>query len=102
MKKRLFDCDKWKDPWYRKLPPIFKLFWNYLLDNCECWGEWKPDSELTSFLLGTEIDLQEALKNFNTSDKQRVQVFPNGNWFLLDFNYFQYGELSESCNAHKP
>lgn len=78
-----------------------KLVWKYILDNCECWGEWKPDEELVNFFIGEQVDLTSCLKEFN-SGKDRVIVLTNGNWFVKDFPSFQYGELSETCNAHKP
>lgn len=102
MKKRLLDCDCWKDPWFRKLPPKYKLFWFYVLTNCECWAEWKPDFELATYLIGDEISEKEALSVINAA-KERVEILSNGNWFITGFNFFQYGdELSDKCNAHKP
>lgn len=102
MKKRLFDCDCWKDPWFRKLKPEHKLFWVFLLTNCECWGEWKPDAELASFFMGKKIVLREYLRKINNNGKKRIEILENGNWFITGFIFFQYGELSYKCNAHKP
>src|SRR3990167_10770292 len=41
MARRLTDTEKWKDDWFINLPLIEKMFWIYLLDNCDHAGIWK-------------------------------------------------------------
>ena len=46
MAKRFYDSMKFDDPWYRKLTPKHKCFWEYLLCKCTHSGIWKPDFEM--------------------------------------------------------
>lgn len=94
------DIDKWKDPWYRKLPCKGKCLWEYILSICDNAGVWKPDIELASFFIGEHLDYEEALKLINEG-KERVKVLENGDWLILDFISFQYKELSPASAPHK-
>jgi len=97
MGKRFTEISKWtNNTWYRNLPPLYKLFWNYLCDMCDNVGVWYEDIAQASFHIGEEIDKDKALKLFNG----RVILFPNKKddeikWFLKEFCDFQYGELKE-------
>jgi hypothetical protein len=99
MAKRLTDSDKWKDAWYRKLPPVTKLFWLYLCDECDCAGVWKVDLELASFHIGATINAEESLATFG----ERVSVIPGGErWFIRKFVVFQYGpEFKPTSTVHQ-
>ncbi len=97
--KRFTDTDKWKDPWFRKLSVDYKNLWQYITDNCDNAGVWKPDFELASFCIGQSIEHEEALDLFN-QDKERIKVLDNGKWYITDFISFQCGELKEKCKPH--
>lgn len=97
MAKRFTDSRKWRDPFFRKLPTHLKLFWIYLLDECNHAGMWKVDFEMASFCIGIEIAEQEAVSAFNG----RIKVIDSETWFVPKFIDFQYGKLSEDSKPHK-
>lgn len=95
-KKRFTDTCKWMKPWFRNLTAHQKLFWSYLLDNCDHAGIWDVDLGLASFFIGVEID-DEFLTPFA---KQITQVNDGKQWFIRDFVEFQYGELKPTNKLH--
>ncbi|MBI3589933.1 MAG: hypothetical protein HY094_00970 [Candidatus Melainabacteria bacterium] len=97
--KRFTDTAKWQDPWFRKLPVEYKNLWQYITDTCDNSGVWKPDFELLSFCIGEHLEYEEALKVLN-QDKERIKVLENGNWYIVGFISFQYGELKEQSKPH--
>lgn len=100
MKKRFTDCDKWDDPWFRKLSPINKVIIDFLQNKCDQAGFWKIDKELCAVYVGAEFDATEFLKAVNY-EKERIRVHDE-HWQLLGFIEFQNKNLSKDCNAHKP
>lgn len=98
MAKRFTDTEKWSRPWVRNLPPKYKLFWVYILDNCDKIGIWYADFGLASYLIGDMIDEKEALILF---DKQITQIGKGERWFIRDFVSFQYGKIRKDCAVHK-
>lgn len=97
--KRFTDTEKWKDSWFRKLPSEYKNLWQYITDNCDNAGIWKPDFELASFFIGQTIESTTAINLFN-ENKKRIKVLENSKWYITDFISFQYGELTEKCKPH--
>ena len=97
MKKRFTDCDKWRDPWFRRLSARAKLAWQWLLDNCDAAGVIDADWELASFQIGEEVS-ESILSELG----DRIAVLPSGKLFIEKFVLFQCGALSRSCKAHKP
>jgi len=95
--KRFTDTGKWKKKWIRELNPDMKLFWFYLLDNCDHAGIWEVDIDLASFQVGVKLDEARILKVFN----RKIVPFKDGKWFVPKFIEYQYGELNENVNAHK-
>lgn len=96
MAKRFTDTAKWKDTWFQDLPAKYKLFWIYILDECDQAGVYKPNLRLASFQIGEpfeEIEVKRILGN-------RIEVLENGYWFVRKFISFQYGELSENSKPH--
>jgi len=97
MAKRFTDTDKWKKPFVKSLKGTYKLFWLYLLDDCDHAGIWQVDVDVAQIRIGDEIDLYQALKLFG----DKVTVFNNGEkWFIPDFIEFQYGDLNPQNRAH--
>ena len=96
MAKRFTETLKWKKKWIRELGPEMKLFWFYLLDNCDHAGIWEVDIELAAFQIGIELDESEILNTFN----RKIVPFKPGKWFVPKFIVYQYGELNESNRAH--
>lgn len=103
MSKRFTDTDKYKKQFMRGLPAPYKLFWDYLLCECDYAGVWIVDMEIAQVCLGKDVhvDKDNALKLFNTG-KARIYPFDDGKkWFILEFVQFQYGKLSEKNLAHR-
>lgn len=98
MGKRFTDSEKWRDRWFRKLAPEFKLAWLYLLDACDHAGVIELDEELANFMIGTSIDWAE----FVTATDGRVIEIGRGRLLVCRFIEFQYGEISRNCKAHNP
>lgn len=100
MSKRFTDTMKWRDAWFRKLSPETKLFWIYILDNCDIAGFWKVDIELAEFCIGKKIDIESTLTAINEG-KERIAKKEPDRWQVINFIRFQYGELSEDSPAHR-
>jgi hypothetical protein len=97
MPKRFTDTDKWKKPFIRGLQGAYKLFWLYLLDDCDHAGIWQVDFDVAQIRTGEKLDEKKAIELLG----DRVEVFDNGSkWFLKDFIFFQYGELNEKNRLH--
>jgi len=91
MAKRFTDSRKFQDPWYRKLPPNYKLLWDYLLCTCNHAGIWKIDLEMASFCIGAgDYDLAECL----TKLKERIIPIGEEKWFIPKYITFQYGDIN--------
>lgn len=102
MANRFYDSLKFDDPWYRRLTPLQKCFWEYLLCKCNQAGIWKPDFDMASFCIGSTINETEMIPLFN----ERIKILNNGDWFITKFVLFQQKirdlkELNPDNNAHK-
>ena len=101
MAKRFTDTDKWKKQFIKGLPLEYKMFWLYILDECNHAGIWHVEFDLVQLRLGITLSEKKALGLFN-ANCARVVVFDNGNkWFVPGFIEFQYGKLGEKNKAHK-
>lgn len=97
MAKRLSDSTKWNRQFLRKMKSAYKLFWLYLLDECDHAGIWIVDFEVARLKLGEKIDEKGAIENFG----DRFIIFDdNSKWFIPDFISFQYGNLAENNRVH--
>ena len=96
MAKRFRDTGSWKKKWIRELNPEMKLFWFYLLDNCDHAGIWEVDIELASFQMDVELDEASILEAFN----RKIIPFKTDKWFVPKFIVYQYGELNENNRVH--
>jgi len=98
MSKRLTDTDIWEKLWYRKLSPLNKLIWKYLLDSCNFVGIWEVDFEAMQFYMNTKITPNKIDKEIT----KRIHVLDNSKrWFIPSFVGFQYGKLSDNNRVHK-
>jgi len=102
MAKRFVDTGRFFDPWYRSLAPNLKVFWEFVISNCDIAGVWKMDFDLVRFILGaTAFQPETALPMFNEG-KDRIIEFGGGKyWYVADFISFQYGTLSADCRPHR-
>lgn len=111
MAKRLSDSEKWSDPWFRKLPAYIKLFWLFILDNCDHAGIYQPDFDhffylskvkpeniVTDDLIHDEAAIEQAIMEFLN---ERIQKLENGKWFIPKFLDFQYGTLNEKIAVQR-
>lgn len=99
MPKRMTDTDKWKKPFIKSLSPEYKLFWLYLLDDCDHAGIWHADFEVAELRLGLKLSQTKAEGLFS----EKVVLLDNGTkWFIPDFISFQYGELTEKNKMYRP
>jgi hypothetical protein len=95
--KRFTDIHKWRKTWFRKAALHVKMAWSYLCDNCDLAGFWDPDFEVANFQIGFEVNWIEVRATLG----DRIQVLPDGKWWITDFIEFQYGKLSWGCKPHK-
>lgn len=100
MAKRFTDTEKWKKPFIKSLPTEYKLFWIYLLDDCDFFGVWHIDFDVAEIRLGMKLSPDKIVQAFT----DRIIEFDNKTkWFIPDFIKFQYGEqLVISNRMHKP
>lgn len=94
--KRFTETDKWRDSWFRKLKPLAKIAFLYVVDNCDAAGVWDPDYELANFAIGENINWIEVSKELG----ERLVMLKCGKWHLTRFVEFQYGELVPECRPH--
>ena len=97
MAKRFIETDLWKKKWFRKLPINVKLFYFYILTNCDHAGMYDVDLELAEFQIGMDIDKDNILKHIG----DHIEIIKDDKWFLRKFVDFQYGILKDTNNAHK-
>lgn len=96
MSKRFTDTEKFNDKWYRKLPILQKVIWEYLLSECNHAGILeKFDIELMSFKIGAEI----TLKDFEIFGN-RINFISDTIIFIPKFLNFQYGEFNPKNKVH--
>lgn len=96
--KRFTDTDKWKKSFIKSLPVEYKIFWLYILDECDNAGIWHVELDLAEMRLGIKLSHQKIRGLF----AEKIVEFDNGTkWFLPDFITFQYGELDPKNRAHK-
>jgi hypothetical protein len=95
--KRFTETLKWQDKWFRRLTPRRKCLWQFLCDTCDPAGVIDFDAELASVHVGETVE-DSDIDSFG----ERIRKLPSGKLLIVQFVKFQYGELSESCPAHKP
>jgi hypothetical protein len=99
MSKRLSDSEVWKKAWFYDLEPKYKLFWFYILSDCDAAGIWPVNMKLAENILKAKYEISTLLSFF----KDQIRVLNGGNyWFIIDFIKFQYGyPLSETSPMRK-
>lgn len=95
--KRFTETTKWSDPWFHKLKPTVKLLWFYLCENCDAAGVIDLDLRIASFTTGARLTESEV-----EALGERIELLPDGKFWLPKFIPFQYGKLSTECKGHKP
>lgn len=101
MAKRFTSTEIWEEDWFLDMPNEYKLFWYYMLSNCDHAGIYKVNLRSFCSLLEVKVSPKEILDKFNTQ-KQRIRVIAEYIWFIEDFFIFQYGHIFNINNPlHK-
>jgi len=99
MAKRFIDTTIWtQNLWFKKLSTKTKLFWFYLITNCDNVGVWEEDFELVSIILNEELIKEEIYADLCG----KIFIMSNKKIWIRDFCGFQYGELIEENITNKP
>lgn len=106
MALKMISSDKFKTPFMKSLPPIYKALWEiiYLMANHA--GIWIVDWEILMLYLdrtgATQIDMAEALEVFNKLETT-VEVSDDGaSWFLVPYvKEQQSGKLNPANKVHQ-
>ena len=96
MAKRFLDTNLFRKRWIRELDTDMKLFWIYLLTDCDHAGIWDVDVERASFQLKLDLNQDKILKTFD----RKINNFKVDKWFIPKFVQYQYGELNPNNKAH--
>lgn len=97
MAKRFTDTGKWKKEFIKGLSPKMKLLWFYILDDCDHAGIWEVDLEVAGLRIGEPVTYREAFLALG----QKITTISKNKWFIADFIFFQYGELSDKNRMHQ-
>lgn len=92
MAKRLTDTTKWTNAAFRKMPDKIKLFYLYVLDNCDNAGVIRYDLDLIGYTLNnsfTKKELQSALDG-------RVVFVGDDKLVIRNYIAFQNGDVFDS------
>lgn len=84
--KRFTETDKWRDKWFRRLEPMHKLAYLFILDNCDGAGVIEFDEDECSFNIGGTLDLC----SFNIASTLKIAELPSGKLWVKNFCEFQY------------
>lgn len=102
--KRFCDTETLRDPWVLSLGLEAKLVYWFIKDNCDAAGVWEPNFKMVNFTFERDIEWEtvkfQMTAPFN-GDSPRVEILPNGKWYLTRFVAFQYGKLSDDCFPHR-
>lgn len=100
MAKRFAATEIWEEDWFLEMPNDYKLFWFYLLANCDHGGLFKVNVRSFCGLLGVSVTPDKALEYFN-SGKTRLRIVNQSVWLVEDYFVFQYGpKLNANNNVH--
>ncbi len=90
--KRLTDTTKWTNPDFRKLSDKHKLFYLYVLDNCDNAGVLRVDLELIGFTLGNSFLKAEIQSSFG----ERLIFVGDNKVVIKNYIAFQNGDIFDS------
>jgi hypothetical protein len=94
MANRFTATEKWIDPWFCGLNEKDKLFWIYLVDNCDHAGIWQVNWPLVQFYIKDYVFNETAFNG-------RIVQLKKDKWFIPKFIDFQYKTgLNPENRAH--
>ena len=100
MAKRFVSTEIWNEDWYIDMPLEYKLFWYYMLSNCDHAGIFKVNLRSFCSLHDVSLTSDRALEYFNKGKDRIIQVRQDV-WLIPDFFVFQYGSvLNMNNNVH--
>jgi hypothetical protein len=97
MAKRFSDTKIWDEDWFLDMPNEYKLFWFYMLAQCDHAGLFKVNVRSFSGLLGVSVTPSKVIEYFNAG-KDRVRIVNQTLWLIEDFFAFQYGQTFNPNN----
>ena len=97
MAKRFTDTNIWGEDWFLEMPNEYKLFWYYMLCNCDHAGIFKVNMRSFCSLNEVKLTSNKVLDYFNNG-KQRIRELQANVWFIEDFFVYQYGETFNTNN----
>lgn len=90
MAKRFTATEIWGEDWFLEMPNEYKLFWYYMLSNCDYAGIFKVNVRSFIGILEVSLSSKTALEHFNLG-KGRIRILSDSVWFIEDFFVYQYG-----------
>jgi hypothetical protein len=96
--KRFTDTELSDKDWFMSLSCRLKCVVRYLFDKCDNAGVWTPNYKLAAIYVGEPFTESEILEIDGGEQFEKFGEKINVKGFIE----FQYGELSENCNPHKP
>lgn len=97
MAKRFISTELWGEDWFLEMPAPYKLFWYYLISNCDHAGLYKVNMRTFSLLNEVSLTSTDAI-NYINKGKNRIRVISESTWFIEDFFVFQYGTTFNTGN----
>lgn len=95
MAKRFITTTIFEDAWFMDLPAKYKLFWIFLVTNCDYTGIWQVNYKLARFYVGEDLEPGECERVF----RDRIVKINEGKyWFIPKFIEFQYGTTLKESN----
>ena len=98
MPKRYVEPSIWEEDWFFNLSAGYKLAVKYLYEKCDPIGRWSPNFKVANFVIGGEVDWMKVKDEIL---KDKIEVLPDGKWWLKGFCRFQYSVLSPKQPVHK-
>ncbi len=97
MAKRFLDNGIFKNPSFKELPPKLKLFYIYLICECDHCGIYTVELDVASVRIGEQITVNDAQ---NYLGNKIVPIDNGKRWFLPQFIFLQYGNLNATNKLH--
>ncbi len=100
MAKRFTATEIWSEDWFLIMPVEYKLFWYYMLANCNHAGFFRVNLRSFCGLNGVNLTSTSILDFFNDG-KLRIRVVNQSLWLIEDFFVYQYGStLNKNNRVH--
>lgn len=97
MAKRFTATEIWREDWFIEMPNEYKLFWYYMLSDCDHAGFFKVNLRAFCGLIEVKIEPRQALVLFNNG-KDRIREISSSLWLVEDFFFYQYGHTFNPNN----